>query len=556
MKTEPEENRTLSEPIHLSVEGMTCDHCETTVAGALGRAGMEQPEVDWRRGSAVGLASADFSTRRAADELKAVGYRLAETDEPALEAAVVPRVDDYDLLIVGAGSAAFAAAIKASELGARTVMVERDSLGGTCVNIRCVPSKALLRAAEHYHRAGRSSFAGVPTSAGTVDLPALVAQKDELVATMRQEKYEDLVDIYGIDLIRGQARFTGPDTVEVDGREVRAGRFLIGTGAAPWAPPIAGLDDAGYLTATTALDLTELPGELIVVGANAIGLELGQLFLHLGTRVTFVEALDRIAPFEEPEISASLGEHLESLGARILTSAKATKAGRAGDRRWLQVTLDGDTARIEAGQLLVATGRRARTAGLGLEAAGVATDERAHVVVDDRMATSSPRVFAAGDFTTLPQFVYVAVLSGSIAAENALRGTGRRINLATMPRITFTSPPIAAVGLTEAEALGAGHQVITSVLPLEVVPRALVDHATTGLIKLLAEETSGRLFGAHILADGAGDVIQAALMALKHRATIHEIADTFHPYLTMAEGLKLAAQGFTKDVKHLSCCAA
>lgn len=463
---------------------------------------------------------------------------------------------ETDLLIIGAGSAAFAAAIKASELGARVAMVEAGIVGGTCVNIGCVPSKTLLRAAEHYHRAGHSPFAGVPTSTGVVDLRALVDQKDQLVATMRREKYEDLIDIYGIDLLRGEARFTGPGSVEVDGQEIRAGRFLVATGAAPWAPPIEGLDQTGYLTSTTALELTTVPDTMIVVGANAIGLELGQLFLHLGSNVSFVEALDRIAPFEEPEISAALHEHLESLGARIFTSATASKAGRGGNRPWVEVRIDGQVTHVEGDQLLVATGRRARTAGLGLEAAGVDTDPRGQVVVDDRMATTNPLVFAAGDVTTLPQFVYVAALSGAIAAEHALRGTGRRIDLHTMPRITFTSPQIASVGLTEAQAGEAGHRVITSLLPLEAVPRALVDHATTGLVKLVAEETSGRLLGAHLLADGAGDVIQAAIMAIKHRATVDEIADTFHPYLTMAEALKLTAQGFTKDVKHLSCCAA
>ena len=546
----------VTEPIRIAVEGMTCDHCQTTVAGALRRAGLEEPEVNWRSGSAPGLPTAQFSTERATEQLEAVAYRLEAADQPVSEGTARPKSAEPDLLVIGSGSAAFAAAIKASELGARVAMVERETVGGTCVNIGCVPSKALLRAAEHYHRAGHSPFAGVPTSVGTVDLRALVAQKDQLVATMRQEKYDDLIDIYGIELLRGEARFTGPDTIEVDGRQMRAGRFLIATGAAPWSPPIEGLEDTGHFTSTTALDVTTVPEELIVVGANAIGLELGQLFLYLGSKVTFVEVLDRIAPFEEPEISAALQEHLESLGAQVLTSAKVTKAGRAGDRRWLEVSIDGANDRIESDQLLVATGRRARIAGLGLEAAGLETDPRGHVVVDDRMATSNPKVFAAGDVTNLPQFVYVAALSGAIAAEHALRGTGRRIDLATMPRIIFTSPQIASVGPTATQAREAGHQVITSLLPLDAVPRALVDHATTGLVKLVAEETSGRLLGAHILADGAGDVIQAAIMAMKHRATVDEIADTFHPYLTMAEALKLAAQGFTKDVKHLSCCAA
>lgn len=554
MKNNPEE--TSTGPIRLSVDGMTCDQCEITVGKALTRAGIDHPDVDWRRGSAVGPPTSEFSAQRAAAELEAVGYRLAAADQPTTEPTARPADEGFDLLILGSGSAAFAAAIKASELGARVAMVERDTLGGTCVNIGCVPSKSLLRAAEHYHRAGHSPFAGVPTSAGTVDLPAMVAEKDKLVTGMRQDKYEDLVEVYRFEVIRGEARFTRSDTVEVNGRPVRAGRFLIATGAEPWAPPIEGLDDTGYLTSTTALELDELPGELIVVGANAIGLELGQLFLHLGSRVTFVEALDRIAPFEEPEIAAVLTTHLESLGARVLTSASATKAGQSDGRRWLDLTIDGDSRRVEADQLLLATGRRARTDRLGLDRAGVNTDHRGHIVVDDHMATTNPLIFAAGDVTSLPQFVYVAALSGNIAAEHALRGTRRSIDLSTMPRVTFTTPTIASVGLTEAQARDTGHRVITSLLPLEAVPRALVDQSTTGLIKLVADESDGRLLGAHILADGAGDVIQAAVMALRYRATVDEIADTFHPYLTMAEGLKLAAQGFRKDVKHLSCCAA
>lgn len=548
----------MTDVIRLDVKGMTCDHCEVTVAGALSPAGLEGVEADWRRAVATGRPTEGFSSERAAEELEAAGYRLGGIEQPEIAPSPQPTAghDGYDLAIIGSGSAAFAAALKASELGGRVVMIERDTIGGTCVNIGCVPSKALLRAADQYHRAGHSPFSGVETTARTVNLAALVAQKDDLVETMRQKKYADLVDVYGFDIIWGEGRFTGPDTLEVDGRPLRADKFLIATGAAPWAPPIEGLTDARYLTSTTALELTELPGELVVVGANAIGLELGQVFLHLGSRVTFVEALDRIAPFEEPEISELLATHLEGLGAEVLTSATVTKAGRSGARRFVEAEVDGNSRRIEADQLLMATGRRARTESLGLDAAGVRVDGRGHVVVDDRMVTSNPKVLAAGDVTTVPQFVYVAALSGSIAAENALRPPRRRLDLTTMPRVTFTTPQIASVGLTEAEARQAGHQVITSILPLEVVPRALVDRDTTGLVKLVADETDGRLLGAHILGEGAGDVIQAAVMAIKYQATVDEIADTFHPYLTMAEALKLAAQGFRKDVKHLSCCAA
>ncbi len=549
----------MSGHIKLTIEGMHCDHCEVTVGEALEKAGLSQIDVDWRRGEAVGLAGSEFSVEKAAEEVAKLGYSVVEVAAGASAETAVSAPgaeEEYDLLIIGSGSAAFAAAIKARDLGARVGIIERETIGGTCVNIGCVPSKALLRAAEHYYRAGHSPFAGVETSAGAVDLPALVEQKRGLVDQLRKEKYADLLDVYGIDYIEGEGRFTDAETIEVDGRPMRAARYLVATGAAPWVPPIEGIDVVGYLTSTEALELQEVPRELIVVGANAIGLELGQLFLHLGAQVTWVEALDRIAPFEEPEISEALHSYLEGQGATIHVGAMAKAAGRGGDRIWLEVEVDGTANRIEADQILIATGRRARTEGLGLEEAGVDLDRRGHVVVDDQMRTTNPRVYAAGDVTAQPQFVYVAAMGGNIAAENALRDAGRRISFETMPRVTFTSPAIASVGLTEAQAREEGFEVMTSVLSLEAVPRALVDYETDGLIKLVADEASGRLVGAHILAEGAGDVVQAAVMAIKYKATIDEIAETFHPYLTMAEGLKLAAQGFGKDVKTLSCCAA
>ena len=213
----------------------------------------------------------------------------------------------YDLAVIGGGAAGTVAAVTAGVLGARVALIEKSGrLGGECTWTGCVPSKALLRAAEAYWRAGHSPFIGADTSAGTVDLKALVRQKDEVVTALRKEKYEDLIDHYGIDLITGSAQFIDEATIDVDGRTLTAGRFLIATGAAPWTPPIQGLADVAYLTSTTALELEALPHDLIVVGANAIGLELGQIILHLGSRVTFVEAMDRVAPFEEPEISAAI----------------------------------------------------------------------------------------------------------------------------------------------------------------------------------------------------------------------------------------------------------
>lgn len=548
----------MSTKITLDVEGMTCDGCERHVGDALAAAGLSDLEIDWRRGFAAGIDSGSFDLEKATEALAGSSYEIISVTTPVTDAGgpAVGGDADYDLLILGSGSAAFAAAIKAKDLGASVAIVEKGTIGGTCVNIGCVPSKALLRPAELFYQAGHSPFTGVDTTADAADLAALVASKDELVGMLRREKYADLLDVYDIDLIEGTARFTGPNTVDVEGTNVTADRFLISTGASPWVPPIEGLDDTGYLTSTSALELTDVPGELIVVGANAIGLELGQLFAHLGSKVTWVEALDRIAPFEEPEISAILRTHLEAEGATVHEGATAKRAGRDGDRVWLVIDVDGRTERIEADHLLMATGRRPNTSGLGLDLAGVETDDRGAVVVDAGLATTNPSVWAAGDVTTTPQFVYVAAASGNIAAENALRDAGRELDLRTMPRVTFTTPSIASVGLTEAAARDGGHPVVTSILPLDAVPRALVNRDTIGTVKLVADESTGELLGAHVLADGAGDVIQAAVVAMNYHATVDEIAAMFHPYLTMSEALKLAAQTFNKDVKTLSCCAA
>jgi mercuric reductase len=466
-----------------------------------------------------------------------------------------PPVGEYDLAIIGAGSAAFSGAIRARELGARVVMVAHGTVGGTCVNIGCVPSKALMVAAETFYAAGHHPFAGLETQARAVDLRALVAQKDELVAGMRKEKYEDLLGAYGIDLVLGAARFADERTLEVDGQPLRAATYLIATGAAPVVPPIPGLAGAGYLTSTSALDLDIVPGSLAVIGANAVGLELGQLFGHLGTQVTFFDVLDRVAPFEEPEISAALADALREQGAHINTNARITRVEPDGDRRLLIAEVDGTQRRFAVDQILVATGRRPNTAELGLDTAGITVDGAGAVVVNATLRTSNPVVFAAGDVTGAPQFVYLAAHHGALAAENALPGRTHRVDLAALPRVTFTTPQIAAAGLTEASARDAGHAVKTSVLPLTAVPRALVNHDTRGLVKIVAGESTDKVLGVHMLAHGAGEVIQAAVYAIKFGLTVTDLAETWAPYLTMAESLRLAAQTFTRDVSKLSCCA-
>jgi mercuric reductase len=461
----------------------------------------------------------------------------------------------YDLAVVGSGSAAFAAAIRAAELGASVAMVERGTVGGTCVNVGCIPSKAELAAAGQRHRALHNPFPGIRTAANGVDLPALVAGKDAIVGSLRQERYLDLVDHYSFELLAGTARFSDPATLLVDDQRLRADHYLLATGASPAVPPIAGLAAAGYLTSTSALALTELPRRLAVIGGNYVGLELAQLFARLGSEVTVFEMLDRLAPFEEPEASAVIEDAFAAEGIGVVTGARVGRASRGAGEKVLHATAGGSEQRFAVDEILVATGRRANTELLALERAGVETGERGHIAVDPTLRTTNARVFAAGDVTPAPQFVYVAAAMGAAAAENALTNGERTIDYAAVPRITFTSPQIAAVGLTDEQAKEQGLDCSCRTLPLAYVPRALVERDTRGIVKLVIERSSRRIVGATVVAEGAGDVILAAVYAVQLGLTVDQVVDTWAPYLTMSEGFKLAAQTFDREVAHLSCCA-
>ena len=541
--------------LRMRVDGMTCEHCATAVERALTGASAESVAVDFRRGE----ARADFAgnPQALAAAVQGAGYRPGAVERVENDGAVMafPGGGEYDLVAIGAGSTSFAAAIRAVGLGARVALVERGTVGGTCVNVGCIPSKHLLAASEAYHHAGHQAFTGVATAQLGVDIGALIGAKDEIVEMLREQKYLDLAEHYGFELIQGSARFTSPATIAVNDREIRAERFLIATGAVPWAPPIPGLEEAGYLTSTTAMELADLPESLVVIGGNYIGLELGQLFANLGVPVTIVEALDRLAPLEEPEVSAVIEEVLAEQGVEVVTGATVVRAEAAATKvLWARV--EGRERRFAAQEILVATGRRPALDGLDLDAAGIARDERGRLVLDEELRTTNPRVFAAGDVTGSPQFVYVSAAHGTLAADNAINDAGRRVDYTALPRVTFTHPNIAAVGLTEAEAQAAGHDVDVRVLELKDVPRAIVTGETRGLIKLVAERGSGRVLGVHAAAPGAGDVILAGVYAVKFGLSVQDLAETWAPYLTMAEALKLAAQTFTSDVARLSCCAA
>jgi mercuric reductase len=458
--------------------------------------------------------------------------------------------EHVDLAVIGSGGAAMAAAIAARQAGAQVVVVERDTLGGTCVNVGCVPSKTLLAAAGLRHGAATSPFAGAATSAGGVDLAALVAQKDDLVAGMRQAKYADVAAAYGFPVRHGQARFRDPDTVLVDGRPLRADAYVVATGVVPDVPDLPGMAGVDHLTSTTAMELQAVPESLVVIGGGYVGMEQAQLFAHLGARVTVV---GRLAPQAEPELAEELRGVFADDGITVLEERATAVSGREA----VTVTTSAGTE-VAAQRLLVATGRRARTDGLDLDAAGVLTDARGFVVTDEHQRTSNPRVFAAGDVSGTPQYVYVAAAGGRVAALNALRGDGTgeaaRVDSTGLPAVVFTEPQLASAGLTESQALAAGHRCECRVLSLADVPRALVNRDTRGAVKVVADADTGRVLGVHALADGAGEMMLAATYAIRAGMTVDDVADTWAPYLTMAESLRIAA-GLFRNQMPTSCCA-
>ncbi len=543
----------------MSVEGMTCGHCEASVGRALEGAGALRAEADFRRGEAVFDLPTEVDVEVLGRAVREAGYEPGTVERIGRESELVRKGEgdyDYDLAIVGSGGGAFAAAIRALGLGARVVMVERGTIGGTCVNVGCVPSKTLLKAAETYHRAGRHPFEGIETKAGAVDYGALVAQKDGLVSDLRQEKYADLVDEYGWEFVEGEASFEDGETLRVGERTIRAGAYVVATGARPAVPEIPGLEEVGYLTSTTSMEQDRLPGSVLVIGAGYVGLEQGQLLSHLGSRVTVMQRGTRLLPEQEPEVSEAVREGLEREGIGVLTGVRVERAEKTESGKRLYLTVDGEERVLEGEEILVAAGRRPNVEDLGLDRAGVELDERGAVRVDGGLGTTNPKVWAVGDVTLGPQYVYVAAHEGAMAVDNALSGEGKTLDFSALPGVMFTDPQVATVGLTEARARAAGRDVETSVLPLSAVPRALVNRDTLGVVKLVAEKGTGRLLGAHVAAENAGEVIYAATLAVRFGLTVSDLADGFAPYLTMSEGLKLAAQTFRRDVSKLSCCAA
>jgi mercuric reductase len=464
-----------------------------------------------------------------------------------------------DVLVIGGGSAGFSAAITAAENGAEVVIAGNGTIGGTCVNTGCVPSKTLIRAVETiYHARHAGRFDGIKGTADVFNWKAAVAQKQSLVEALRKVKYTDILPAYpNVSFVNmeNKARFIGNGTeVDIDGIIYHPKKIVIATGSSSVLPPINGMQSVPALDSTSALELEILPKSLLVIGGGVIGVELGQMFARAGVKVT-VCCRSRLLPEAESEISAALKIYLEAEGVRVCDGIGYQKIEAAGAGIKLTCQTSDGLETIETEQLLVAAGRRPNTAMLEADKVGVKLLKNGGIEINAFMQTSNPDIYAAGDVTGRDMFVYMAAYGGKLAAKNALEGNSYKYSNAAMPAVIFSDPQAAMVGLTESQARANGYDIKTSMITLDHVPRYIAARDTRGLIKLVADKKTDRLLGAHILAPDGGELVQTMVLALKAGMTTENLANTIFPYLTGVEGLKLAAQTFDKDVSKLSCCA-
>ncbi len=465
--------------------------------------------------------------------------------------------NQYDLIIIGGGSAAFAAAIKANDKKLKTLIINGGlPLGGTCVNVGCVPSKFLVRAAESVHKASHTYFEGISLKAPLVDFKKIIKQKTKVVEDMQQRKYADLLqDLSYVTVVKGMAKFIGDRTVEVNEMQYESLKVIVATGASTSLPKIEGVDSVPYLTNITLFEMVKLPESLIILGAGYVALEIAQAYNRLGSKVTILQRSEDILSSQSKDVSEELANYLVDEGIFILTNTTVNKTWKDGSVINVNYTRNGNSETMTSSHILIATGTTPNTANLQLEKAGVKIDKDGHILVDEFLATSNPEIFAVGDVTNLPAFVYTAANEGSIAVENAFNETKIKTDFEIVPWVVFTDPQVAGVGMDEKQATQKGLSFQATTLPLTEIPRCIAAGDTRGFIKLIKNTENDLLIGARIVGPEGGELIMEISLAIKYKIPVRELINTFHPYLTLSEGIKLAALSFTMDVKKMSCCA-
>lgn len=463
----------------------------------------------------------------------------------------------FDLIIIGGGAGAFATAIKANELKAKTLMVNHGlPLGGTCVNVGCIPSKNLLRAGEVLYYSQNHNFGGIKLRADEFDFGKTIQEELDLVAAMRKEKYENVLkNLENVTLIEGIAKFVSPNEIESNGKTYQAKKFIIASGSTANVPPIEGIRETGYLTHIEALANKTQPKSLVIVGAGPLGLEFAQMFHHFGTKVTILQRSNTILPKVEPEIVSALEKYLIEEGIDIYKETETISARKEDGEKAVKAKVKGTEQEFKADEILLAVGKTANTKDLNLQAAGVEVDERQAVKVNEYQKTSQDHIFAVGDVTNQKlRLETTAGKEGTLAARNALTGGKDGVNYWQVPYAVFTYPAVAGIGMTDAEVIESGGRCTCGTVDFSKVPKAGAIKDTRGVIKMVVNNENRKILGIHMVAPEAADIINQGIYILKGDMTIDDIIDSLPVFPTLSEAIKIAALSLTTDINKLSCC--
>lgn len=543
------------EIIKLNIEGMTCDHCAATIGKTVAALdGVASQAISYPENSGEIQFDPDkISEQDLIDSINSIGpYRVAgklQSSESSTKS--------LDLIIIGGGSAAFAAAIRAAELE-KSVLMINDGLpiGGTCVNVGCVPSKTLIRSAEQFYNANHPRFKGIKPGTSGLDFKTLIRQKNELVDDLRTSKYIDVLkDNPYVSILQAHAILLDRNTVKAGEQTFTADHILMATGSTTHVPDIPGFAESNYLTNETLYQLDELPEHLVVLGGRYIALENAQLFARLGARVTVLQRSLRILPDEMPDVTETLKELLEAEGVTIKTGVQIKSITSKTNGIDVQVAEEDAEETVSGSHLFVATGRKGNTAGLGLNQLGLETHSQNFIRTNEFLQTSVPNIYAAGDVTGDHLFVYAAAYEGALAVENMFGEKPVAIDYSVFPWVIFTDPQVAGVGMDENQAYENKIDYEVSTVQLKDVPRSIAARNTKGFIKLIRNKETDKLIGARILAFEGSELLMEISLAIRYGITIKELKQMFHPYLTLSEGVKIAAIAFDKDIGQLSCCA-
>ncbi|GJQ64431.1 MAG: mercury(II) reductase [Melioribacteraceae bacterium] len=541
--------------IKLNINGMTCEHCAQTISKKVSQLeGIISKKVSYpEKKGQFEFDSAKVSKSEIIDAIDSTGqYKVVGEIESNKNKA-----NHYDLIIIGGGSAAFAAAIKASELEKKVLMINDGLLiGGTCVNVGCVPSKTLIRTAEQFHIANHPNFSSIKSGDNKINFKEVIRQKTELVDELREHKYVNVLkDDSNVTILKAYGKLIDKNTIEADGKKYSAENILIATGSTTFVPDIPGLNEINYLTNETLYDLEELPEHLIIIGGRYIALENAQMFARLGSKVTILQRSFRILPDEMPDVTETLKDYLAEEGIEIKTGVKIKSINMKEGKVLVNALVKDEKETIQGTHIFVATGRKGNAKGFGLEEVGVEFHKQDFIKTNEYMQTSIPNIYSAGDVTGEYLFVYSAAYEGSLAVANMFAESPIKKDYSVFPWVIFTDPQVAGVGMDENQAYENKIEYEVSKIQLKDVPRSLAARNKKGFIKLFRNKENDKLIGARILASEGSELLMEISLAIKYGITVKELKQMFHPYLTLSEGIKIAAISFDKDVKKLSCCA-